>query len=140
MKFVKLTTNYTKEEEEDINNLVDDFSMQNLEKLYSTFEHVKFYSKEQTASLYAIVDDKTIEALFSEYIKFNTIVKYEDMSKSVLFGHIPDIEGKYSKIELENMINSFIENNLSVDVVLDKMNEVGLSKLSERDMKILETH
>jgi 16S rRNA U1498 N3-methylase RsmE len=94
----------------------------------------------KTVCVYAILDDKTIETLVSKYIKLGISFKYEDVSRYVLFGNVPEVDEELSQNELNDMIHYFVGENLDIDIVLDKINELGISQLTEVDKKILELH
>jgi hypothetical protein len=140
MKFIKLTTNYTEQELDKINSNLEESCIKELDELYSTFQYVRFFSMKKTVCVYAILDDKTIETLVSKYIKLGISFKYEDVSRYVLFGNVPEVDEELSQNELNDMIHYFVGENLDIDIVLDKINELGISQLTEVDKKILELH
>lgn len=140
MKFIKIISEHTRQELEKMGENADPYYSEHFDKLFSTFSYVQFLSEEQKVCLYAVLDDKTINKLFSQYVQVGISFKYEDMSKDILFGNIPHVDDDFSKNELKDMINYFIGENLDLDIVLDKINELGIEKLTEVDKKILELH
>lgn len=82
----------------------------------------------------SILDDKELKLFYEEYEKAYSV---SDCTLDVLY----DIE-KYIKIENliaeEHVLFNFYKNNISKDLVLDKINELGVESLNEWDQRVLE--
>ena len=140
MKFIKVETKHTRQ---DINNIVsklENVEVEILTKLYSTFKHIEYKTKEGFVGMYAAIDDESIEKLFAEYIKSSIGFSYEDLTKSILYGNVPEMEDDNEQLNLNYIAKQFVEENLITDVVLEKILESGLESLSEFDKKVLEAH
>ena len=51
---------------------------------------------------------------------------------------MPIVKSELGTIDLNNMIDKFIDEHLNIDTVLDKISELGINNLTEKDKKILE--
>jgi len=138
MKFIKVITEHTQEEMDGLVSEFDEITFDRLLNLYNSFNYVEFYTEEGKTAMYASLNVRQIEQLFSEFIKHEVKFSFEDITKQVLFGTIPKIENEEKNNCLEAIVNMFIDENLDTDVVLDKINELGITSISERDKKVLE--
>ncbi len=138
MKFVKISTEYTREEMDIIENNINEETTIKFKKLFRSFSYVQFLTEDKKICLYALIDDDTLNTLFSEYVKIEINFTYEDISKSILFGYMPIVKSELGTIDLNNMIDKFIDEHLNIDTVLDKISELGINNLTEKDKKILE--
>lgn len=137
MKFIKLTVKHNLQHIEDMVTKLDKSYIEKMNELYDSFKCVEFTTVEGLEVMYAVVDDFIIEKLFKEYMNCEISFSYEDITKSVLFGQIPEISREEEK-HLDYLISEFIDENLELDIVLDKINECGISSLTDKDRRILE--
>jgi hypothetical protein len=87
--------------------------------------------------------------LFVDKLKVDRIIKFsnengilesvEEVSDDVLMGRIEssDFNDLSGDITFESMLDSFISKNLTVDTVLDKINERGMDSLKSIDYDVL---
>jgi hypothetical protein len=137
MKFIKVITEHTQEEMDGLVSEFDEITFDRLLNLYNSFNYVEFYTEEGKTAMYASLYEHQIEQLFSEFIKHEVKFSYEDTTKQILFGNLPILEDEKLNKNLQGILNLFIDENLDTDVVLDKISEMGISSISERDKKIL---
>jgi hypothetical protein len=67
--------------------------------------------------------------------------KYEmsDISEDVLFGRHSEKTYVGTEDEMKSIFDSYLDDYLDQDTVLDKINMYGISSLTERDKKVLES-
>lgn len=87
--------------------------------------------------MFAVIDEYTLAKLVTEYVKCGINFSVTDITKETLFGHIPIILGFEKQSELNQLIKDFISDNLSLDIVLEKINKKGVDSLSKFDKKVL---
>lgn len=131
-KFIKITTNHTKKE---LQSLLDSLSyreVQELKKVYYKFNFVEF-QQDEFVCMYAAIHQNYIKNLLDIYINLNISFKYEDLTKEALFNLI-----ELDTPEIDELVQNFIKQNIEVDDVLDKINELGMSSLTPIDLAVLE--
>lgn len=140
MKFIRVITKHTSEEMDKIVSSFDDITFQIMLRFYETFSHVEYVTEDGFVAMYAVIDEKSIEKLFHEYIKWDVDFSYEDITRPVLLSKlVPEIKNEQENASLKLMIETFLEDNLDVDTVLDKISEdKGLHTLTEREKRVLE--
>lgn len=137
MRFIKIVTKHTKEEIDSIFSNFTDISKQLMEEFYSTFRYNNFIDADGLVNMYAIIDSKGIEKLLKVYTDNYISFSYTDLTKQVLYGQVKS-EGFIYDSFVNDFIDSFINENLSVDIILDKISELGKDSLSQKDLKILQ--
>lgn len=77
-----------------------------------------------------------IELLGSE----NLVVNHRDITDELLMNQEmePIVHKMIQSDEFSSKFSDFIEHNLTIDIVLDKINRLGLDSLTEADKKILD--
>lgn len=113
-----------------------------LKDLYNKFDSSVFTGLDGNLFMFASIYEHDITTLLESYVKSGFTFEYKDYTKDVLFNvididsmavDIPDWElGYFSK-----MVMNFQKNNLTIDWVLDKINECGEDSLTEIDKLIL---
>ena|ERR1035437_755040 len=136
MKFIKLTTYNTEEEIDNIISEFDSMALSFMTKIYEMQKHISFDTEENITVMYAEMEDTQVNEFLSIHVKYGVKFSYEDITKSILFGNVPVINEEKIE-ELKALINLFIEENLNSDIVLDKINEMGVEFISEQDKKVL---
>ncbi len=140
MKFIKVETKRTRKDINDIISKLENVEIEILTNFYSTFNHLEYTTKNGFVGMFAIIDNDSIEYLFAEYVKAGIGFSYEDLTQTVLFGNIPEIEDEQEQPNLSFLAKHFVEENLNTDAVLEKINYSGIESLSEYDIKVLEAH
>jgi hypothetical protein len=140
MKFIKVITAHTQEEVDSLVAEFDEITFDRIFKLYTSFNYVEFNNESGKTAMYAAIEEGQIKQLFSEFVKQEIQFSYEDITKQVLFGTIPTLENEELNNNLQSIASMFIDDNLDTNVVLDKISELGMASISERDKKVLESH
>ena len=140
MKFVKVTTKHTDEEIDNIIAQLDEVSFELMLSLYESFKYVEVHNEDKHSVMYAAIEERQLEKLMLHFIRQGVDFLYEDITKSVLYGYIPELENEEKASTLKTIIDVFVDENLDTDTVLDKISEIGYHKLSERDKKVLQEH
>jgi len=140
MKFVKIITKHTNAELDKILAELDNFSFETLLHLYESFQYIEIEMSNGHSVLYAGIEEKQIEKLMSEYVKNEIDFTYEDITKSILYGELPQIEKEEDSKKLLTIINQFLDENLDKDTVLEKLSEAkyDIKQLSKRDLQVLQ--
>ena len=79
-------------------------------------------------SSYIICSEKILDLLKSIFYKYEVTFSVQDITKLFLYGQV-DVDD----IDFQN----YLEKNLDIDTILDKINEVGIDSLSDLDKDIL---
>lgn len=95
----------------------------------NTFDDV---SEEGNVISYMIGPPDEFAIIFRYLRKYEIYFKHKDITSEVLLGEY-DFQGT----TIEKYVNEFLEKNLTVDIVLDKISIKGLKSLNERDKIIL---
>jgi len=140
MKFIKIVTSHTQEEVDKLVSEFDEITFDRIFNLYNSFSYVEFNNESGKTAMYASIEEFQIKQLISEFIQNEIQFSYEDITKQVLFGTIPTLEKEELNNNLQAIANLFIDENIDADVVLDKINEMGIESISERDKKVLQSH
>jgi hypothetical protein len=140
MKFIKVITKHTRQDIDLIVGQMDSFSMKRLFELYNSFKNIEFTTGDGYVGMYAVISEHEIEHLFSEYVKWSISFSFEDITKSILFGNCPEIEGEQKVLDFTALMKDFVEENLDTNTVLDKISEIGFHSLTEQDKRILQAH
>jgi len=139
MYFVLITAKHSPQELKTIvENLSPDY-LKELNDLYNSFKWSEVDSATE-CKMYAIVDDKTLEELAKTYCNLEITWTFEDISKTTLYYDRDKVmlEEKFDE-KLRQMIYDFVTVNTTMDVILDKINEIGSESLTAFDKEILKT-
>jgi hypothetical protein len=130
--FYRIKTKLTKEQSEKI---VDSLTPIEVERLESY--KLKAYDEEVNGNINSyIITDRYVLTRILLFLRQKDIdFEYEDISDDVLIGDI-----SFKGTPFEDEVNEFINNNITVDHILDKINKFGIESLSEKDKIILENH
>ena len=137
MKFIKVTTEHTQEELDGLVSELDKITFDRLLALYDSFSYIEYYNENNKSAMYAALNDNQIKQLFSEFMKQEVKFSYEDITKQVLFGNLPVLKNRELNKDLQGILDLFIDENLDTDIVLDKINEMGINSISKRDKRVL---
>ena len=77
---------------------------------------------------YMICDKEVVDFIVNLFHKNKVKYKVEDITKLFLYGQV--------KIEDKDFQN-FLKENLDIDTILDKINEIGINSLTDLDKQIL---
>ena len=140
MKFVKVITKHTDEEIDNMIAQLDEVSFELMLSLYESFKYVEVHNEDKHSVMYAEIQEKQLEKLMLHFLRQGVDFSYEDITKSVLYGYVPKLEKEEDNAKLKAIIDVFVDENLDTDTVLDKISEIGLNNLTERDKKVLQEH
>ncbi len=131
MKFIKITA--LDKEVGDILLSISDVEKNLVLEAERLLEVDYVYHKcEDKIIIYSIVHEYNITDILRMYNRLSLNYTMEDLTKSVLFSQL-----KAEETDLSKLIELFIDRNLDIDVVLDKINELGKNALTDRDLIIL---
>lgn len=142
MKFIKLTVNNELEADDQLNSLhrvkIDIFT-----DFLKKVRFVEFDIPPSSVS-YLILNDYDILFLEKVLNEAGIESKIEDITNDVLLGREIQTElfndrGESVSDQIKSMINDFYNNHITVDIILDKINQFGINSLSQRDKGVLES-
>jgi len=128
----RIDTNLTKEEAEDI---YKNLTFEELEDLES-FD-MKAYDIEINGTMSSfVITTRDVLARIILFLRYNQIeFEYEDISDEILIG-----KTLFKDLDFQNDIEDFIKENITIDCILDKINQFGIDCLSDFDKNFLEQH
>ena len=85
--------------------------------------------------LYVFLDLDKHEEIYNLFSKYKTLVSYKNLTKTFLYQK--DLNSIFNVGEFKDVLVNFLENNLDKDIILDKINDLGIEALNEVDYKIL---
>lgn len=110
--------NFSEEEKEQIGNI----DCLTFDERISKYENVSYiYTDEKNIN-------SIVEILYSNEVKF----KYSDITQAILTE-----EYKFKDKEFRNLQINYIEKNIKLDDILDKINKKGIDSLSELELNYL---
>ena len=139
-KFIKIETNLKDSD-------IDNYNLSNSDRnkmidIFSKFDYVEF-KREDFNCFFCAVHINYIPQLLTFLSDISVEFTYNDLSKDILFGILTNtkdlcFESEQEEVKLKNMIDNFINDNLTVDIVLDKILELGKNCLTSKDIQVLE--
>jgi len=143
MKLIKVTTIHTQDEIDEIFENINKYRIDILGRLYSTFNYVEFLNEYNFVSMFCVVDDDTMDKLIDNYNTLSIVFKFEDFTKDALLCNKIKIDFLEDGVDVSDMINdlinSFYLDNITVDGILDKISFKGIKSISDVDKIILES-
>lgn len=136
VKFIKITTTHTEEALNAKLAALKPVEVDNVSKLYAKFNHIEFSDANDCKCMFAVIHENYIADLLEAYVTLSINFIYEDLTKDVLYGNFDINKFGWSEL-LKPMVESFIDSNLDVDTVLDKISALGKESLNEKDMLVL---
>lgn len=141
MRLINITTNHTNEDIDDILYSLSDSEIHKIKVIYDKIRFVE-YVKDNFNCMFCIVNDYDIDDLSKLYDTLSVKVKMEDITKKVILGD--DINTSYRSErgfnvsrEINNLIEDFYKENVTVDDILDKINLKGIKSITNIDKLIL---
>lgn len=136
MKFVHIITNHTQEEVDLIFTNFSSIGKELVEELYTKFKYNNFIDSNGKINMYAAIDSNSMEKLAKVYVENGVDFTYVDLTKQVLYGQLRSNGFIYDSF-INEFIDNFIDRNINVDIVLEKITELGKDSLNEKDLSIL---
>lgn len=127
--FYKIKTNLNQKQCDDILNSLTDSELNYIKSL-----NFKAFDQEVDGKVtsYVITDRVALSNIFiflrQNHIKFN----YEDITEDVLIGTIT-----FDNTDFEKECQEFVNENITVDHILDKINKLGINSLSDFELQKL---
>lgn len=127
--FYKIKTNLNQKQCEDILNSLTDSELNYIKGL-----NFKAFDQEVDGKVtsYVITDRIALSNIFiflrQNHIKFN----YEDITEDVLIGSV-----NFDNTDFEKECQEFVNENITVDHILDKINKFGINSLSDFELQKL---
>lgn len=143
MKLIKIITTHTQEEIDEILVNMSKYHIKILSNLYSTFNYVEFINEYNFVSMFCVVDDNIIDKLKDNYNSLSIIFKFEDLTKDVLLCNKIRTNfleyGTDVSDMIEDLVNSFYLDNITIDDILDKISAKGIKSINDVDKILLES-
>lgn len=137
-KFIQIGTNI--KDTESFN--ISDSNLDRMKKLFSKFDFVESMDRDGYSNMFCVIHENYIPQLFQFLSELAIEFTYKDLTKDVLFGFFPNVEDLHFESEdlasYNYLINEFLDANLDVDTVLDKILEHGKSSLTDKDISVLQ--
>jgi hypothetical protein len=138
-KFIEIKTSVKESENK---YKFSDAEIDRMKKIYAKFDFVEFKDSEDFSCMFCAIHNNYIPELFQLFIDLSIGFTYKDLTKDVLYGNISTEDVYFNsdidEADFNSMLDMFINDHLDVDVVLDKVLELGKESLTERDIMMLE--
>lgn len=143
MGFYRLISDKTQEEIDELLSEMSPSEFEYINMIYKSFEHIEWADSFGFCGMYAILDDELKSKVQKIYDSNDIHYKFEDLISEVLWGEF--IETNYMGYVGDNisdvisyLIEEYYNENITVDIILDKINERGIHTLSSSDLKVLD--
>ena len=143
MKLIKIITTHTQEEIDEILVNVSKYHIKILSNLYSTFNYIEFINEYNFVSMFCVVDDNIMDKLKDNYNSLSISFKFEDITKDVLLCN--KIRTNFLEYgvdvsdSINDLINSFYLDNITIDDILDKISVKGIKSINDVYKILLES-
>lgn len=137
MKFIKIETTHTLDQLNDIFECQVEANI-NLEGLQSLTKYVTFTNEFNLECMFLFGEEDIINQIFENFNILNINFIGKDITENILKGNLPRLEDKHIDAMLRIMMNEFLDQNQTIDNILDKISESGIESLNNYDKSILE--
>lgn len=131
MKIYKICTDMTQERDEELKSLL---TREEEKKIFRYFEDgnitYDIVGDDGLVKVYFLCSDEVLEYVVSLFYKYEVRFAIEDITGDFLIGRVSIDDKDFQKYLLEN---------LDIDTVLDKINELGIESLTKTDIEVLES-
>lgn len=128
MRVYRIKTNLTQDESNDLNERIEQYDRNILDEYDDDIYDLDLLIDGKITS-FMICHEVAIEIIKGMLKKYEVVHEIDDITEDFLIG----------KIELESKdFTNFRERMLDVDLVLDKINEMGIESLTDLDRRVLE--
>lgn len=127
MNVFKIKTGITQEQQNILNSSLDDSDMALIDSLEDQVLNVDVL-EDGLVSSYMICSEDVLNKICSLFYKYELKFSVQDITKLFLYGQVSIEDVDFQK---------YLTENLDIDIILDKINEVGIESLSSLDKKIL---
>lgn len=130
-KIYKVKTNLTKEMAKDMQNKMTPAESDFISKIkVSAYD---YFGEDGLAVSYMLISKLEFLKILHFLKSKGVIVEHSEITEDVLLGKF-----SFKGTDIEKDVDSFIQKNLTLDNVLDKINLSGVDSLSDYDKNILE--
>lgn len=136
-KFIKIQTNHTKAELDAILAELDPIEVEFLRDLYLNFSYHEFVDNNGFVCMYAYMEEQFVKEICRKYVDLGVSFRFTDITKEVKFHDTYFFPKEERDAKLVALIHNFINVNISVDDVLEKISELGSDSLTDLDRQIL---
>jgi hypothetical protein len=127
MNVYKIKTELTKIQIDILGDSLDESDMILLDYLENKVLNMDIV-EDNLISSYIICSEVFLESILSIFYKYKVEFKVEDITKLFFYGIVNIDDDDFQKYLVEN---------LNIDTILDKINDLGIESLSDLDKKIL---
>jgi hypothetical protein len=124
----KISSNLTESENDRIYNSLSRENKKKISELNDIVLNNDVIDEFGHITSYMVCDKDVIDFIVNLFNENAVNYKVEDITKLFLYGQV--------KIEDKDFQN-FLKENLDIDTILDKINEIGINSLTDLDKKIL---
>lgn len=102
-------------------------------------KHIAYETFEQFEIMFTFLSEYDTQRVIKVLEKHEIMISYKDITDDVLRARMNHerSEQVFAVSEYKTMLNRFLMANLTVDIVLDKINEHGIESISSIDQEIL---
>jgi hypothetical protein len=127
MNVYKLKTGLTQEDLDKLQNSMDESDFILINSVEDKVLNADII-EDGFVSSYMICSEKILDLLKSIFYKYEVTFSVQDITKLFLYGQV-DVDDIY--------FQNYLQENLDIDTILDKISEVGIDSLSDLDKDIL---
>jgi hypothetical protein len=132
MNFYKFNILIDKEKFDYLNSSLTSEESNNLDKIKA--ENLDHWKSDKELVSYFLISDEDIEYIKEIFYSREIRFKYKNITESVLNGDLNFDDKYFDKIKKD-----YIDNNLTIDIILDKINKKGINSLNDFDKRILQS-
>jgi hypothetical protein len=86
--------------------------------------------------MYVFLDIEKHKEIYNLFKQYNVLVSYKNLTSEFLYQK--ELNTIFNDGEFKEVLVNFLESNLDKDIILDKINDMGIDSLNEVDYKILQ--
>jgi hypothetical protein len=128
MNVYKISSNLTESENDKIYNNLSRENKKKISELNEVILNNDVFDEFGHMTSYMVCEKDVIDFIVDLFHENEVKYKIEDITKLFLYGQV--------KIE-DKDFQDFLKENLDIDTILDKINEIGIESLSDLDKQIL---
>lgn len=142
MRFLNIKTNKTQHDIDIIILNMSNSDFDYLDYIYSLFDYVEYTDDNDMECMFCVVNDFELSKITECFLRFEIDFKFEDLSKDIFYDNkfkinFKNHSGLYVKHLIKKLIEDFKNNNITIDIILDKILERGINSLSSFDYTTL---
>jgi len=138
MKFIKIKTQYTPEQLELIFSNLSEELQDNIEELFYSFRYIEYKNKNNNQHMFMFGEEDKVQELMDLFKNLNLNFISSNITEDILSGNLPRLEDKHTDAMLRILMSEFLEQNQTLDNILDKISDKGMENLNNYDLHLLE--